>query len=141
MLRIRGAVEFLLVATDALGGHEVEVGESTVLMTVIAGGGSMSASQRKAVHVHIDLRYRNFPAADRVATLARTRHLAAVNIRVTVGAFVADIGKHHLGMAIHAVDVLVETAQGKSGLVVVKLWNRTNRFPSVHGVAILASDI
>jgi len=141
VFRIRGAVEVCLMATDALRGHEVEIGESTALMTIIAGRGSMSTGEREAIHVHVDLRSRNFPAADRVTAFASARHLAAVDVSMAVGALIADIREHHLGMAIYAVDALVQAAKRKLRLVVVELRHRANRLPSVHGVAVLTSDI
>jgi hypothetical protein len=35
----------------------------------------------------------------------------------------------------------VQAAQRKLGLVVIELWDGTDRLPSVHGVAVLARDV
>ena len=101
----------------------------------------MSAGERKAVHVQVDLRSRDFPAADGVTAFASTRQFSAMNVSMAIGALIADVGKHHLGVAVYAVDALVQAAQGKLGLVVVELWYRSDRLPPVHGMAVLASDI
>lgn len=129
------------MATDALRGHEVELRERSTFMAILAGRGGMCTGQRKPVHVHVDLGGGNFPAAYRVTVLASRGHFAAVNVSMAVGALIADIGEHHLGMAVYAVDALVQAAQRKLRLVMVELGHRTNRLPSVHGVAVLTSDI
>lgn len=129
------------MATDALRGHEVELRERSTFMAILAGRGSMSTGQRKPVHVHVDLSGGNLPAAHRVTVLASRGHFAAVNVGMAIGALIADIGEHHLGMAVYAVDAIVQAAQRKLRLVVVELGHRTNRLPSVHGVAVLTSDI
>ena len=110
-------------------------------MAIVAGCGGVSTGQRKPVHVHIDLGDGNLPAAHRVTALASRRHFAAMNIRMAVGALTPDIGEHHLGMAVYAVDALVQSAERELGLVVVELRHRTNGLPSVNGVAVLTSDI
>ena len=110
-------------------------------MTIFAGRGGMSTGEREAVHVHVDLRDRNVPAADCVTVFASARHFSAVNVRMAVGALIADVGEHHLGMAVYAVDVLMQSAQRKLGLVVDELRHRANGLPSVHGMTILTSDI
>ena len=101
----------------------------------------MSTGEREPVHVHVDLRSRDFPAADRVTAFASARHLAAVNVSMAVGALIADVGEDHLGMVVYAVDALVQAAQRKLRLVVVELRHRADRLPSVHGMAVLTSDI
>lgn len=141
VLGIGRAVEILLVTADAVGRHRRELAESTVLMTVLAGGRGMGAGQGEAVHMHLDLRDRHFPAADGMAVLAGSSHLAAVDVGMAVGAFVADVAEHHLRMTVHAVDALVHAAQGEFGLVVIEFGYRPNRPPAIDGVAILASNI
>jgi hypothetical protein len=141
VLWIRCAVEVLAVATEALRGHIVELGKSATLMAILAGRSGVRTGQRKPVHVQVDLGDRNLPAADRVTVFAGSGHFAAVNVRMAVGAFIADIGEHHLAMAVRAGHTLVHAAERKLGLVVIELWHRADWFPSVHGVAVLTGDI
>lgn len=138
---IRGAVEVLAVATEALRGHVIELGEGATLMAILAGRSGVRAGQGEPVHVHVDLADGNLPAADRVTVLAGSGHFAAVNVRMAVGALIADIGEHHLAMAVRAGHTLVQAAERKLRLVVVELRHGTGRLPSVHGVAVLTCDI
>lgn len=141
VLGVGGAIEIFLVAADALGGHEVEIGESTILMTIFAGRSGMSAGEREAIHVHVDLSNGDFPAAHGMTVFASAGHFAAVDVGVAVGALAADVGEDHLGVTVHAVDVFVQAAQRKLGLVVVELGNRSDGLPPVHGVTVLTGDI
>jgi len=110
-------------------------------MTIFAGRGGMSTSEREPVHVEVDLRSRDFPAADGVTVFASTRQFSAVNVSVAIGALIADVREHHLCVTVYAVDAFVQAAQGELGLVMVELRHRSDRLPSVHGMAVLASDI
>jgi len=51
---------------------------------------------------------------------------------------VTDVGEDWLGVALRAGYVLVQTAQGEARGVVIKFWNRPDRFPAIQGVAVLA---
>lgn len=101
----------------------------------------MRAGQREAVHVLIDLLHRNFPSPDRMTGLAIRAHLALVDIGVAVGALVANVSEDHLGMAGRAGHTFVQAAQGILGLIVIELRHRSNGFPPINGVAVLARDI
>ncbi len=139
--RVRGVAEILLMAADAIGGHRRELAETGVLVAVLAGSGRMRSSQGEAVVVHVDLGNGNIPSPDRMTVFAGAGHLAAMDVGVAVGALVADVREHHLGVAGHAIDAFVHATERKLGLVVVEFGNRTDRLPPVNGVAVLAGNI
>jgi len=138
---VPGGLKNFLVATQASRGHGSELAERAVLVAIFAGQRRVRAGQREAVHVLIDLLHRNLPAADRVAGLASRPHLALVNVGVAVSAFVADVGKDHLGVAGSAGDAFVQAAQRIAGLIVIELGHGTDRLPAIDSVAVLAGQI
>ena len=60
---------------------------------------------------------------------------------MAVCAFRARVGEHQIGVALAAADPFVHATQGELGLIVVKLRNIANRFPSRESVAVLAGGI
>lgn len=138
---IPGAGVILLMATEARRRHRSEITERAVLVAVVAGGGRVRTRERESVHVLIDLLYRNLPAANRVAGLAVLTHLVLVDVGMAVGALVADVGEHHLGVAGGTGHALMHTAQRIARPIVIKFRHRTNRLPAVDRVAVLAGDI
>ena len=64
-----------------------------------------------------------------------------MDIGVAVCAFRARVGEHQIGVALAAADPFVHATQGELGLIVVKLRNIANRFPSRESVAVLAGGI
>ena len=135
------AVEVFLMAAEALCRHGGERCQRATFMAIVAGRGGVRAGQREAVHMHVDLRDVHLPAPDGVTVFAGARQFAAVNVGVAVGTLIADIGEHHLGMAVRACHPLVQAAERKLGLVVIELRHRADLLPSVHGVAVLAGDV
>lgn len=138
---IFGRGEVLLMAAVTRRGHRFVVAESPVLVTVVAGGCSVGAGQREAVHVLIDLGCVDLPAADGVAGFAGRAHLAPMNVSVAVGALVAHIREHHLDVATGAGYALVHPTQCELRLVVVELGDGADRLPAVYGMAILAREV
>ncbi len=100
----------------------------------------MRSRQREAVLVLIDLLHGNLPSLDGVALFARRAKLALMNIRVAVGAFLADLGEYRFGMALGASHLLVHSAKWESGLIVVEFGDCPDRLPTVHGVTVLAGN-
>jgi len=101
----------------------------------------MRTHQGKAVLVLINLLHRDLPSLDGVALFTGRAKLAFVDIGVAVGALLAHVGEHRLGVALGATDSLVHAAQRKSGLVMVELGDTADWLPSVQGVAVLAGNI
>jgi len=141
VVRILRSLEFFLVTAVAGRRHRGVIAERAILVAVIAGRRRMGTGQREAIHVLIDLLYRHLPAANRVAGLAIRPHLALVDIRVAVGALVADIAEHHLGMAGRARHSFMQAAQRVTGLIVIEFRNRPDRFPAINRVAVLAGQV
>lgn len=100
----------------------------------------MSAQQREAVLVILQLLNRNVPALYRVALGTVGAHLALVHVTVTIRAVFPDIGENRLDMALRALHFFVHPAQRILGLVVVKLRVRADGAPPGGGVTVLARD-
>jgi hypothetical protein len=64
-----------------------------------------------------------------------------MNIGMALRAQVADIGKDGLGVTLRASDTLMQTPQGETGRIVIKLRYGTNRLPTIQGVAVLAGNV
>ena len=67
-------------------------------------------------------------------------HLAAMNVRVAVGAIFADVGENRLHVALSAGHFFVHAAQRVFGFVVIKFGNSADGPPASGGVAILAGN-
>ena len=137
MVRVRGLLELSRVATEAVGGEPLELPDSGVLMTTVALQQRVRAHQRKAVEVLLDVLHRHPPAPDVVALFAISSKLAAMNVGVAVGAFRARIAEHQVAVALAAGYAFVHAAQGKLGLIVIKLRYVANRLPGGKGMAVL----
>jgi len=130
-----------LVTTEAGRRHGAELADCAALVAGIAGYSGMGSSEREAIQMLVDLRYIDFPSADGVATLASGAHLAAMDIRVAICAFRADIAEYHLGVTPGAGHALVHTAQRKLRQVVIKFRNGADRLPSIDGMAVLTGQV
>ena len=101
----------------------------------------MRAHERETVLVVLDLLYGNLPPFDGVALLARGTELPLVNISMAIGALAGHIAEHQLGVARHARHFFVHASQRIFRLIVIKLGNAADRFPSTEGVAVLARNV
>jgi hypothetical protein len=133
--------EILLVAGETHRRKTLELPDSSALLTGIAVHRGVSADQREAIQVLIDLLDRNVPALYRVALLAVGAHLALVDVRVTINALRTHISKDRLRVALGATHALVHAAQRILGRVVIKLRDGADRLPPAQGVTVLAGDI
>ena len=68
-------------------------------------------------------------------------HLAAMNIRVTIGAILADVREDGLHVALNAFHFFMQTAQGILRFIVIKLGNGADGTPTSGGVAVLAGNV
>jgi len=118
----------------------LELADRGALVAGIAIQRGVRADQREAVQVLVDLLHRDVPSLDVVALLAVGAHLALVNVRVAIGALLADVGEHHLDMALRAVHTLVHAAQRIFRGVVIELRNGADRLPSAQRVAVLTRN-
>lgn len=101
----------------------------------------MRSNEWEAVLVVADRRHGNLPAFDRVTRFAVCTELAAVNVRMTVRAFLSYIRKNQLHVALGALNFLVHAAERVARLVMVKLRNTADGLPTQRGVAVLAGNI
>ena len=98
-------------------------------------------NQREPVFMPSHRLNRNIPPFDGVAGVAIRPELRAMNIRVTVSAFLADIGEHQLDVAPRALHFFVQALQRVMGFVVIEFRNAANRLPTQRGMAIFAGDV
>jgi hypothetical protein len=98
----------------------------------------MRADQWKAILVITDLLQRDLPTYNGVAAFAVGAELPAMNVGMTIGTMGADVFENQAGVAFGAGHLLMHTAQGISGLVVVELGIGPDGRPACVGVAILA---
>jgi hypothetical protein len=81
------------------------------------------------------------PAVDRVAILAGSAELAAMDISVAISALLTDVSKNFLYVARITRDILVHAAQWILGFaIVVELDSLPDGRPACSGMAVLASD-
>jgi hypothetical protein len=64
-----------------------------------------------------------------------------MNIGVAVLAASAHVAEHRFHMALRAGHILVQAAQGVTGLVVIEFRNGANWLPALSGMAVLAGNI
>lgn len=100
----------------------------------------MSAKQREAILVFVDLFDGDLPPQNRVALRAIRAHLSLVDIGVTIRAVLADIGKDRLDVALDAFHFGVHAPQRVCGAVVVKFGNRADGAPGSRGMAVFAGN-
>ena len=81
------------------------------------------------------------PAFDRVALLTVRTHLTAMDVSMTVRAIGSSVGEDGLGMALRTGHTFVQTAEGVSRFVVIKLRDRADRFPACRSMAVLAGYV
>lgn len=101
----------------------------------------MAAHQRKPVLVQLDVLQRYAPALYSVALLANRSHLAAVYIRVAVGALGAHVLEHQAGVALRAPHARVHATQRKLRLVMIELRYIPDRLPCSERMAVLTCHV
>jgi hypothetical protein len=136
-----GGLKVLRVARVALCRESLELTNRRALVARGTVQGRMRTHQWEAVLVLVNLLHRDLPSLYRVALFTGRAKLTLVDIGMTVGAFLAYVSEHRLGVALRTTDSLVHAAQRKSGLAVIELRNIADRLPSTQGVAVLAGDI
>ena len=140
VVRVRRALELPHVARQAVRGHGLELTVGRVLVAGIAIHGSVSAGQRKAVVMILDLLDGNAPPAYRMALRAIRTQLALMNIRVAVLALVTYVIEHELYVARRTGNTDVHSAQRILCLIVIEFRNGANGLPTLGRMAIRAGD-
>jgi hypothetical protein len=136
--RIDGVLPVFQVAGIALRREAVEDAGGELRVALIALHGSVSAKKREAVLVVFDLLNGDIPALHRVALRAIWSHLAAMNVRVAIGAILAYVGEHWLDVALNALHFFVHAAEGIAGFAVIEFRRGFNGSPAGGSVAVFA---
>jgi len=110
----------------------------SILVAIVALRQCVRSNKREAVLMVANRIQRDIPALDRVAALAISAKLSAMDVGVTIGAFRTDILENQTGMTLSAADLLMHSPQRIAGAIVVELWVRANRLPTGIRVAVLA---
>ena len=108
-------------------------------MARIASHGGVSTDQRKSVLVLLDVLDGNLPALDRVTIRAVGSELPAMDVGMAIGAGMAYVSEHHLGVTLRAgADRGMHAAERIPGFVMVEIRHRPDRLPTRVGVTRLA---
>ena len=110
-------------------------------MALIALQDGMRAEQRESVEVLLNRLDRDLPSEDSMALGAVLAELSAMNVGVTIGAVLANVGENRLGMASRAGYFFVHAAKRVARGVVVEFGNGANGDPAGVGVAIFTGNI
>jgi hypothetical protein len=91
------------MAWRALGAQTAELAICSVFMTGLTIHRCMCANERESICVIFDGCQRDAPAADGMTLFTITPHLAAMKIRMTIGATFPRAGKFEIGVTLPAV--------------------------------------
>jgi len=143
MVRVFGCIEGLRVAAVALGGkpEAVELPNGPHLVARIAVHHGMRANQRETILVLVDVMNRHLPSIGVVAQLAFGAVLAAMQIGVTVLAFVGSIGEFQIRVAVAARHGRMASAQRETRLRMIELDPILDHLPIRSCVAVDAGHI
>ena len=110
-------------------------------MALIALQDGMRAEQRESVEVLLNRLDRDLPSEDSMALGAVLAELSAMNVGVTIGAVLANVGEYRFGVAARAGYFFVHAAKRVTRGVVVEFWNGPNGDPTGVGVAIFTGNV
>lgn len=140
MHRIRRLLPIRQVAGRACSRKPQVISDRSVCMALLAFHYSVRAEQRKSVEVLLIRLDGHPPAENRVALGAVGAELAAVNVSVTIGASLSNVGENRLGVASRAWYFFVHAAKRVPRGVVVEFRNSANGDPACVRVAIFAGN-
>lgn len=118
----------------------MELPHGRALVASLALHGCVSAKERKPVLVFLNRAQADLPSAHGVALRAIGSEFSAMNVRVTIGAILPDLGEHGFYMALRAGDLLMHAAQWIAGFIVIELGDCTDGPPARVGVAVRAGN-
>lgn len=104
---IGGVLPILQMARIALCFKAQELPDRRTLMAGVARHSSMRTKEGKAVLVILNLFGRKIPAFDGVALRTIATRLPPMNVRVAVGAILADVGENRLDVTLDAFHLFV----------------------------------
>jgi len=142
MVRSAGLAKRGHVAAHAFRGESeaVELADGADLMAGVAVYGGVRADQGKAVLMLVDVVNRDLPAVWVMAEFALRAVFAAMQVGMTVLAFLRRIAENERFVTIGTIYLGVPAAQRKFRLRVLELEPGTERFPALCGVTFLALD-
>lgn len=105
------------------------------LVATLAIDRGMGSHQRESVLVPLDGLQRGIPAADRVASVAFSTELPAMNVGMAISAFGSYFREDKVLMALAAVDALMHAAYREGSLIVVEIRMGPNVVPADLGMA------
>ena len=129
------------MAGVAVRGKSNELAAGRALVAGLAGQRGVCADQRKTVLVLLYVLDGNLPALHRMAGLALSSHLSAMNIGMAISAFLSHVSEYKFYVTLRARDLGVHPAQRVGSLVVVEIRNGADRLPVDAGVARLAGQV
>jgi len=141
VIRIRGVLPIFEMAGLASIGEAVEDACSGLLVAIVALDGRVSAEEWETILVVTHLLDGDVPSLHRMALCAVRSHLSPMDVRMAIGAILANVGKDGLDVAGHTFYLLVHASERISSLVVVKFGNRANGAPSGGRVTVFAGNI
>jgi len=110
-------------------------------MALIALQYRVRAEQWKSVEVLLNRLDRDLPSEDGMALGAVLAELSAMNVGVTIGAVLANVGKNRFCVASRAGNFFVHAAKRVTRGVVVEFGNGANGGPAGVRVAIFAGNV
>ncbi len=129
VIRYRRALVCLLMARETDGGKAAELPDGCALVTSRAFQELVRPQQWEAVEMLLNLLRLRLPASNGMTLVARGAKLTLVNVGVAVRALGADVRKNKTGVALHAGDLLVHSAERVTRLVVVEFGDVADRLP------------
>lgn len=130
----------LLMARVAARGQARELPGGRLLVALVACHQGMRSHQREPVLVVLNRLQRNLPALYGVAIRTTGAELAAMDIRVAVGALRAYVLEYQAGMTLIASHIRVHSTQRISGQIVIEVRIRSDWFPTGVGVTVGAGS-
>jgi len=109
-------------------------------MTVLALHRGVSAEEREAILVILDLLDGIVPTKNGVALRAVRAHFALVNIGVAILTILANIREYRFYVALRALNFLMHAAQWVVRFIVIEFRNGTDGAPTRGGVAVFAGN-
>jgi hypothetical protein len=138
---IGGVLPILQVAGIASSAQAEEYPRCGLLVALIALHRGVSSQQRKPVLMIAHLLHGDVPALHSVALRAVRAHLAAVDVRMAIGAVLSNIGEYRLYVTLRALHFFVHSAERIFRLVVIEFGNCADRAPARRRMAVFAGDV
>lgn len=133
------ALELRRMARRAIGQNTI-LATNERLMASLALHRCMGANQREEILVIADLLLRREPTLHDMALSAIRPELAKVNIRMAIGAILANVAEDRIRMTLRASDTLVHAAKRVLRVVMIEFRSRADRQPTVGRVAVLTGN-